>query len=63
MFTGGEQLFHILGQHVHFQIHRLAGNGALQVRASEGMGRDPEFKQGAVQIRNRQGNAVNGDGA
>ena len=27
------------------------------------MGRDPEFKQGAVQIRNRQGNAVNGDGA
>lgn len=34
----------------------------MQVRASEGMGRNPEFQPGAVQIGDRQGNAVNGDG-
>lgn len=54
LFTGGEELLHVLRQHVHFQVYGLAGNGLLQVGAAECMRRDPEFQQGAVQIGNRQ---------
>ena len=38
LFTGRKQSLYILGQHIHFQIDRLAGNGILQIRAAESMG-------------------------
>src|SRR4051812_7718680 len=58
-----DQLLHILGEHIDFQVDGCAGLRAAQRRALEGLGDQGHGKARVVDGRHGERDAVDGDGA
>src|ERR1700728_310144 len=59
----GHHLFHILRNQIGFEIHGVAGLERVEIRHLDGMGNDGNCTIPSFEVRNRETDALNADGA